>query len=103
LKIKINAVDAMKERDAKNEVTTLGFEVEYERLGEKPLFPSNIGTVQLILDVGCGAKPKGTVNVDILKNGVNKQMAEQNNGKGMSVDNADNFVLADGDIIEFHI
>jgi len=92
----------MTERKAKIERDTFGFEVEYETLGKNAsLSRSKLDTDKLILDVGCGTNPKGTVNVDIFRNGFNKQLGDQINGELMSAGTIDNFVLAHGESLPF--
>lgn len=95
-----NDAYGMKELNSKKASALPGFEDEFEALGEKPRSLSKLDTTTLILDVGCGTKPKGTVNVDVSRKGVNKQIEEQNNEVSMSA-KANNFVLAHGEYLPF--
>jgi ubiquinone/menaquinone biosynthesis C-methylase UbiE len=49
----------------------------------------------MILDVGCGSKPTGDVNVDFFKGGWNPQTGDQKRGEYVDTHNINNFVLAD--------
>jgi SAM-dependent methyltransferase len=75
--------------------------IEFETLGEKPRFPSDTDAIQLILDVGCGTKPKGTVNVDVVRPDFTEQLGDRVNGKRMSAGDINNFVLAHGEHLPF--
>jgi hypothetical protein len=48
-----------------------------------------------MLDVGCGTKPKGDVNVDFFSGGFNPQTGDQIKGEFMSPQEIPNFVRAD--------
>ena len=48
-----------------------------------------------VLDVGCGTKPKGTVNVDFFRSGQNTQIGDQIQGETMDPRSIPNFVVAD--------
>lgn len=48
-----------------------------------------------ILDVGCGIRPRGTVNVDFFARGNNVQIGDQVKGEFMDPHRIPNFVLAD--------
>ena len=48
-----------------------------------------------MLDVGCGTKPKGDVNVDFFHGGLNPQTGDQIQGLLMSPKRIKNFVVAD--------
>jgi len=48
-----------------------------------------------ILDVGCGTKPKGDVNVDFFRGGLNPQTGDQIQGELMSPQKIKNFIVAD--------
>ena len=48
-----------------------------------------------LLDVGCGTKPKGTVNVDFFRSGQNTQIGDQTQGENMDPRIIPNFVVAD--------
>jgi SAM-dependent methyltransferase len=51
--------------------------------------------VGLVLDVGCGSKPKGSVNVDFFRYGFNMQEGDQKKGEFLDPKLIKNFVLAD--------
>jgi SAM-dependent methyltransferase len=48
-----------------------------------------------ILDVGCGVKPKGDVNIDFFRGGPNPQTGDQIRGEFMSSKEIRNFIIAD--------
>lgn len=48
-----------------------------------------------ILDVGCGSKPKGDVNIDFFRGGLNPQTGDQIQGEFMSPKKTRNFIVAD--------
>ena len=50
---------------------------------------------RISLDVGCGANPKGTVNVDFFREGFNPQTGDQRIGHYMKARNIENFVIGD--------
>lgn len=54
-----------------------------------------------VLDVGCGAIPKGDINVDFFKGGVNKQVGNQKTGVYVNPKNIRNFVVADAQHLPF--
>jgi hypothetical protein len=47
------------------------------------------------LDVGCGAKPKGDVNIDFFRGGQNPQAGDQIRGEFMTPRKIRNFIVAD--------
>ena len=49
----------------------------------------------LVLDVGCGSRPKGDVNVDFFKSGFNRQEGDQEQGEYLDPKMVKNFVVAD--------
>jgi SAM-dependent methyltransferase len=53
------------------------------------------------LDVGCGCKPKGDVNVDSFKGGRNNQEGDQKKGEYMNPKRTPNFVVADSQHLPF--
>lgn len=55
----------------------------------------------MILDVGCGACPKGDVNIDVFKCGYNVQTGNQQQGEYMDARQIPNFVLADAEHLPF--
>lgn len=91
----------MKERNAKTESDILGFEVSLEDLGKKPRFPSKLETSNLKLDVGCGSKPTGDVNVDFCVRGWNSQEGDQKRGEFLNPKVIPNFVVADAEHLPF--
>jgi len=48
-----------------------------------------------MLDVGCGTKPRGDVNVDFFGGGINFQVGDQVKGDRMPREKIKNFVVAD--------
>lgn len=48
-----------------------------------------------MLDVGCGSKPKGDVNVDFFQSGFNPQTGDQIQGEFMSPKKTRNFIVSD--------
>jgi ubiquinone/menaquinone biosynthesis C-methylase UbiE len=54
-----------------------------------------------LLDVGCGTKPKGDVNVDFFRQGFNLQVEDQKVGAYMSPKNIPNFVIAEASHLPF--
>jgi SAM-dependent methyltransferase len=54
-----------------------------------------------MLDVGCGTKPKGDVNIDFFREGFNPQTGDQIRGGFMSAREIPNFVLADAEHLPF--
>ena len=54
-----------------------------------------LGMSITLLDVGCGTKPKGDVNVDFFRGGLNPQTGDQIEGEFMSPSKIKNFVVAD--------
>ncbi len=54
-----------------------------------------------LLDVGCGTKPKGDVNIDFFRNGFNPQTGDQIHGELMVPQRINNFVIADATHLPF--
>lgn len=54
-----------------------------------------------MLDVGCGTKPKGDVNVDFFRGGLNPQTGDQIQGEFMSPQKIKNFIVADATHLPF--
>lgn len=54
-----------------------------------------------VLDVGCGTKPKGDVNIDFFGGGLNPQTGDQVQGEFMSREKIENFVIADAAHLPF--
>lgn len=54
-----------------------------------------------MLDVGCGTKPKGDVNVDVFRGGLNPQTGDQIQGELMSPQKIKNFMVADAAHLPF--
>jgi SAM-dependent methyltransferase len=54
-----------------------------------------------LLDVGCGSKPKGNVNVDFFARGFNPQTGDQIQGEFMSPEKMKNFVNSDATKLPF--
>lgn len=48
-----------------------------------------------MLDVGCGPKPRGEVNIDFFRGGQNPQTGDQVRGEFMPSKNIKNFIMAD--------
>ena len=48
-----------------------------------------------MLDVGCGTKPKGDVNIDFFRRGFNPQTGDQIQGEFMSPQKIKNFIVSD--------
>lgn len=48
-----------------------------------------------MLDVGCGSRPKGDVNIDFFRGGLNPQTGDQIQGNLMSPQKMKNFIIAD--------
>jgi SAM-dependent methyltransferase len=55
----------------------------------------------LTLDVGCGSKPSGAVNVDCFRGGWNSQEGDQKQGEFMIPHSIPNFVIADAVFLPF--
>ncbi len=55
----------------------------------------------LRLDVGCGSRPKGDVNVDFFKHGWNRQEADQDKGEYVNPHSIPNFVVASAEALPF--
>ena len=55
----------------------------------------------MILDVGCGPKPRGDVNVDCFKRGFNPQTGNQRQGDYINPEKIRNFVVADAQHLPF--
>ncbi len=55
----------------------------------------------LTLDVGCGSKPSGGVNVDCFSGGWNSQEGDQKQGEFMNPHSIPNFVVADSMFLPF--
>lgn len=54
-----------------------------------------------MLDVGCGTRPKGDVNIDFFQEGFNPHTGDQIKGGFMSARKTPNFVLADAEHLPF--
>jgi SAM-dependent methyltransferase len=91
----------MEDRNVKTENSMLGFEVAIETLGEKARFPSKLDMSNLNLDVGCGSKPTGDVNVDFCVRGWNIQEGDQKRGEFLNPKVIPNFVVADAEHLPF--
>jgi ubiquinone/menaquinone biosynthesis C-methylase UbiE len=50
---------------------------------------------RISLEVGCGTIPKGTVNLDLFKEGYNPQTGDQKKGEYMRAQNIENFIVGD--------
>ena len=48
-----------------------------------------------MLDVGCGTRPKGDVNIDFFRGGFNPQTGDQIQGEFMSPQKIENFIVSD--------
>lgn len=48
-----------------------------------------------MLDVGCGVRPRGDVNIDFFRDGLNPQVGDQIQGEFMSPQKIENFIVAD--------
>lgn len=55
----------------------------------------------VVLDVGCGSRGKGDVNVDFFKGGWNKQEADQDKGEFVDPRSIPNFVVASAEYLPF--
>lgn len=55
----------------------------------------------MILDVGCGSRPKGDVNVDFFKGGWNRQEADQDKGEFVDPKKISNYVVASAEFLPF--
>jgi hypothetical protein len=91
----------MKKLNLEAENAVLGFEVAFETLGEGGSFPSRVETRKLRLDVGCGSKPTGDVNVDFFVRGWNSQEGDQKRGGFLNPKLIPNFVVADAEHLPF--
>jgi SAM-dependent methyltransferase len=91
----------MKKRNLEAEADALGFEVAFETLGESARFSRKVETRNLKLDVGCGSKPTGDVNVDFFARGWNNQEGDQKRGEYLSPKCVPNFVVADAKHLPF--
>jgi SAM-dependent methyltransferase len=54
-----------------------------------------------MLDVGCGTKPKGDVNIDFFRRGFNPQTGDQIQGEFMSPQKIKNFIISDATHLPF--
>jgi SAM-dependent methyltransferase len=54
-----------------------------------------------MLDVGCGIRPKGDVNIDFFRGGLNPQIGDQIQGEFMSPQKIKNFIIADAEWLPF--
>ena len=86
----------MKKPNSETENVVRGFEVPFETLGEGAILSTKMETRKLKLDVGCGSKPTGDVNVDFFGGGWNSQ-----EGKFMSPRLISNFLVADAMFLPF--
>jgi len=91
----------MEDRNVKTENTVLGFEVSLKDLGKETRFPGKLDTSNLKLDVGCGSKPTGDVNVDFCVRGWNSQEGDQKRGEFLNPKMIPNFVVADAEHLPF--
>ena len=53
------------------------------------------------LDVGCGNSPRGDVNVDVFRGGLNPQLGDQIEGEFMFLSKIKNFIVADATHLPF--
>lgn len=56
----------------------------------------------MLLDVGCGSRPKGDVNVDFFRGGWNKQEADQDRGEFVNPKDIPNYVVASAEYLPFN-
>ena len=54
-----------------------------------------------MLDVGCGSKPKGDVNIDFLRSGLNPKAGNQIQGESISTRKIENFTVSDAMHLHF--
>ena len=55
----------------------------------------------LRLDVGCGSRPHGDVNVDFFRRGWNRQEGDQDKGEYVNHHSIPNFVVASAEALPF--
>lgn len=55
----------------------------------------------VVLDVGCGSRPKGDVNVDFFKGGWNHQEADQDRGEYVNPQKISNYIVASAEYLPF--
>jgi hypothetical protein len=55
----------------------------------------------VVLDCGCGSRPKGDVNVDCFRGGWNHQEADQDRGEYVNPKNISNYVVASAEYLPF--
>ena len=59
------------------------------------------GSLVLKLDVGCGSRPSGDVNVDFFRGGWNRQEADQDVGEFVDPKRISNYVVASAEFLPF--
>lgn len=91
----------LEDPDGKTEKSIRGFDVTLGDLGKRTRFPSELDTTKLRLDVGCGSKPSGDVNVDFFVRGWNSQEGDQKSGEFLNPKVIPNFVVADAGHLPF--